>query len=92
MKFCIESLCKSLYKCANNNFVQELRKNSIVPVIGFFWLLLCTIPMEACPTCIGNLDIDTPPLFSKEYEKQYALYDDGTLDIAHTQESNHEIH
>jgi hypothetical protein len=50
-------------------------------------LFVTTSVINACPTCLGNLDIDTPPLFSAAYEKQYALHDDGTLDIPTTQES-----
>jgi hypothetical protein len=38
--------------------------------------LLVTAFVRSCPTCIGRVDVDTPPLFSQEYEKLYALYDD----------------
>ncbi|MFI5333141.1 MAG: hypothetical protein ACHQVS_03495 [Candidatus Babeliales bacterium] len=38
-------------------------------------LLLCIILMhpllQACPTCIGRLDKNTPPFFSAEYDEHY---------------------
>ncbi len=54
--------------------------------------LLVTPLVRACPTCAGDLGVDTPPLFSKEYEKQYMLYEDGTLEIPIIQEDYHEAH
>ena len=71
--------------------VDASKKISQLSMIGLV-CSLATALVQACPTCIGNLAIDTPPLFSKEYEKQYALYDDGTLEIAQTQESINETH
>jgi hypothetical protein len=56
-----------------------------------FCLLVTMCTVNSCPTCVGDLEVDTPPLFSKEYEKQYALYDDGTLEIPATQEPVNEI-
>lgn len=43
----------------------------------------------ACPTCITKLEVTTPPLFSKEYEKEYSLYNEKTLE-AQGEEPNHE--
>ena len=48
--------------------------------------LLITTLVPACPTCIGRLDLDTPPLFSQEYEKLYALADETPSDIVRSQE------
>lgn len=66
-------------------------KTSLFAMMCVVYALMITL-VQACPTCIGNLDIDTPPLFSQEYEKQYALYDDGMLDVPNDQESTDEIH
>lgn len=56
--------------------------------------LLCTslfleTSLFPCPTCMTKLEITTPPLFSKEYEKEYSLYNDKTLDTQ-GEEPNHE--
>ncbi|MBS1987352.1 hypothetical protein JST99_05485 [Candidatus Dependentiae bacterium] len=54
--------------------------------------VLVTQLARACPTCTGSLEADTPPLFSKEYEKQYTLYEDGMLEIPAIQKDYHEAH
>ncbi len=53
-------------------------------------LLLVTMATKPCPTCIGRIDATTPPLFSKEYDEQYTLHDDGTLEVAQLEESHDE--
>jgi len=81
---------KSIYPSLPNTFSQTTSRltSSFLRMALFVWLLGIESILNSCPTCLGNLEIDTPPLFSKEYEKQYALYDDGTLEIPGiTQES-----
>jgi hypothetical protein len=33
--------------------------------------LLIAMQLQACPTCIGRLEGDTPPFFSKEYDLRF---------------------
>lgn len=34
-------------------------------------IMLMTGSLHACPTCIGRLDQDTPPIFTKEYDDKF---------------------
>ena len=33
--------------------------------------------LQACPTCIGRLDKNTPPFFSAEYDEHYQSFAQG---------------
>lgn len=51
--------------------------------LSIYVIALCSLAiasLRACPTCIGRLDHNAPPLFSKEYEEYYRLHDSGTID------------
>jgi hypothetical protein len=34
-------------------------------------LFIITHPIISCPACVGRLEPDTPPFFSKEYDERY---------------------
>jgi len=44
-----------------------------IMVILFISIIINT--MQACPTCIGRLEADTPPFFSNEFDEHYQMVD-----------------
>jgi hypothetical protein len=46
-------------------------------VMVLFCAALMSPLLQACPTCIGRLDKNTPPFFSAEYDEQYQSFAQG---------------
>ena len=63
---------------------MEIKK---IITVSILLLAMTNTIIRACPTCIGRLDGNTPPIFTKEYDAQYWPENQNKKDDTHNTQS-----